>query len=106
MDLNNNRRKNTYGLKVEQSIKKAPKQSTGELIQYYITEDGLPMYEVNRWIETISFNSYLTGEAYSYALLDFLRFLKSKEIHYKKVQSKAVIESYVQFLLYGDTEIT
>ncbi|WP_235867380.1 tyrosine-type recombinase/integrase [Priestia abyssalis] len=92
-----------YGLLVEQAIKKAPSLEGGETLQYYITEDAIPMYEVNRWLEKQSFNSYKTGEAYAYKLVKFLRFLKGKyQMHYRDVTKKLIIEDYVKYLLYGD----
>ncbi|MFP3123803.1 site-specific integrase [Ectobacillus funiculus] len=93
----------TYGLKVEQALKPSMKVQSKEIIQYYITEDDLPIYEVNRWLDVVSAKSYKTGGNYAYKLLAFLRFLKAKyEIHYREVEDKSILEDYVRFLLHGD----
>ncbi|MGG1166268.1 tyrosine-type recombinase/integrase [Bacillus mycoides] len=83
---------NRYGLKVR-------KASNGEILRYLIVEDGIPIPEVCVWLDFISINSYLTGERYAYALLRYLRYLKSMNIHYKNVTRKGVIEEYVKHLL-------
>ncbi|MCU7667761.1 tyrosine-type recombinase/integrase [Bacillus thuringiensis] len=92
----------TYGLRVEKAIK-AIFNTGEETIQYYITEDDLPLYEVNRWLEIVSLNSFKSGENYAYKLLTFLRFLKGKyQLHYRDVQNKSIIVDYVKYLLHGD----
>ncbi|MFE0508271.1 hypothetical protein ACWF7H_29235 [Peribacillus butanolivorans] len=53
-----------YGLKVEQRLKYIPNLGE-EVIQYYITENDIPLYEVNRWVEYVSVNSYKTGGNYA-----------------------------------------
>lgn len=62
-------------------------------------EDGIPVPEVCLWLDFVSINSYLTGERYAYALLRYLRYLKERNIHYKNVTRKGVIEEYVKHLL-------
>lgn len=93
-------KKETYGLNVEQGIRVLPNRE--DRIQYYITEDDLPIYEVNRWLEINSMNSFLTGKTYAYSLLSYLRFLKKHNLHYLEVTSKAIIEEYVKFMLYDN----
>lgn len=83
---------NTYGLKVK-------KASNGEVLRYLIVEDGIPVPEVCLWLDFVSINSYLTGERYAYTLLRYLRYLKGRNIHYKNVTRKGVIEEYVKHLL-------
>lgn len=103
--LKNGRQIETYGLEVEKALTYITNLE-GEMIQYMITEDTIPLYEVNRYLNAASMNSPLTGESYAYKLLDYLRFLKAKyQIHYKEVQNKEIIISYVKYLLYGDIEI-
>ncbi|AND39488.1 MULTISPECIES: tyrosine-type recombinase/integrase [Bacillaceae] len=100
--MTSNKKRETYGLVVEKGLKHIP--NTGETrIQYYITEDDLPLYEINRWLEIVSLGSYKTGESYANKLVIFLRYLKVKyQMHYRDVQSKAIIEEYIKYLLYGD----
>ncbi|OXS72080.1 tyrosine-type recombinase/integrase [Priestia filamentosa] len=94
---------NTYNLKVEKALKSTFNDSEEKRIQYYITEDDLPLYEVNRWLELVSINSFKSGENYAYKLLSYLRFLKGKyQIHYKEVYKKNIIVDYIKYLLYGD----
>ncbi|MEB2492159.1 site-specific integrase [Peribacillus frigoritolerans] len=91
-----------YGLKVEQGLKYIPNLGE-EVIQYYITEDGIPLYEVNRWVEYVSVNSYKTGGNYASKFVIFLRFLEVKyKIHYRDVVSKEIIVDFIKYLLYGD----
>ncbi|MFP7479651.1 tyrosine-type recombinase/integrase [Terribacillus saccharophilus] len=92
----------TYGLKVEKGMKYISNTENYNY-QYYITEDDLPLYEVNRWLEITSLNSYKTGESYANKLVIFLRFLKVRyKIHYRNVRSSVIIEEFIKYLLYGD----
>lgn len=91
-------------LEVRKFMIDSPKLKSGVRLTYGIVEDGLPLYEVNRWLELYSINSYLTAEAYAYHILDYLRYLKGIKVHYKKVTNKAVIENYVKYLLYEKTD--
>ncbi|PEF66729.1 transposase [Bacillus cereus] len=95
----------TYGLEVEKSLVLI--QSLKEnMIWYLITEDDIPLYEVNRYLNTASINSPLTGESYAYKMLSYLRFLKANyQIHYKDVYNKEVMVSYVKYLLFGDEDM-
>ncbi|WP_411738443.1 tyrosine-type recombinase/integrase [Peribacillus sp. S4] len=91
-----------YGLKVEQGLKYIPNLGE-EVIQYYITEDDIPLYEVNRWIEDVSVNSYKTGGSYANKFLIYLRFLKVKyHTHYREVENNEIIRDFIKYLLYGD----
>ncbi|PRS35652.1 integrase [Bacillus sp. RJGP41] len=91
-----------YSLKVEQGLKYIPNLGE-EVIQYYITEDGIPLYEVNRWVEYVSVNSYKTGGNYASKFVIFLRFLEVKyKIHYRDIVSKEIIVDFIKYLLYGD----
>lgn len=91
--------KETSSLKVEKAF-------LDESVRYIITEDGIPILEISRWLDIQSYNSYLTGQKYAYALVKYLNFLKSYKIHYKEVHDKKVIESYIKHLMYGDDKIS
>ncbi|MEC3462053.1 hypothetical protein P9149_08820, partial [Bacillus thuringiensis] len=65
-----------YGLKVEKALMPVNNSFENERIQYLITEDGVPLYEVNRWLELVSINSYLTGETYACKCQD-------KHVHFR-----------------------
>ncbi|MRC29448.1 tyrosine-type recombinase/integrase [Bacillus thuringiensis] len=68
-------------------------------LRYLITDNGIPIPEVALWLDLASLNSYLTGERYAYALLKYLRFLKRKNMDFRKVQNKGTIEEYVKYLM-------
>lgn len=96
-------KKKTYGLKVEKTLISSPRLSSGYRRLYILTEDGIPLYEVNEWLESCSKNSYKTGSSYAYELMDYLRYLKKLKIHYREVKQKSIIEAYIKYLLYGDS---
>ncbi|AFQ18898.1 site-specific integrase [Bacillus thuringiensis] len=95
-----------YGLKVEKALMPVNNSFENERIQYLITEDGVPLYEVNRWLELVSINSYLTGETYAYKLLSYLRFLKANKLHYLEVKKRFVLEEYIKSLVFEKNQIT
>ena len=66
----------TYGIKVQKTLIETPRLDSDFTVQYMITEDGIPLYEINRWISSVSKNSYLTGKQYGFTLVNYLRFLK------------------------------
>src|SRR4051812_47616759 len=103
--MSNQKNSTNYGIKVEKTLFETPRLQSDFNVQYIITEDGMQLYEINRWLQSVSKNSYLTGKDYGYKLAHYLRFLKANKIHYRDVKSKNVIESYVKYLLYGDKAI-
>lgn len=70
-----------------------------EVVRYLITEDGVPLPTVNRWLLLHSVNSYLTGQKYAYILLKYFRFLRKIKKNYTQVTQKKTIESYIMHLL-------
>lgn len=101
------KRKNaTFGLEVRKMMIESPKLRSGYRVVYGITEEDLPLYEVNRWLELYSDNSHLTGSTYAYHLLDYLRYLKMKNIHYRAVTNKTIIRNYIKYLVYGEKNHT
>lgn len=94
---------NNYSLKVEKTLLESHDEP---IVQYAITEDAVPLFEVNRWLQNVSFNSYLTGKQYAYVLVNYLRYLKAHKRHYRDVTSKVIIENYIKFLLYGDKSVS
>lgn len=104
--MSKNENSKNYGIKVQKSLIDAPRLESGFTVQYIITEDGIPIYEINRWLHSVSKNSYLTGKEYGYKLAHYLRYLKANGIHYRDVKSKTVIESYIKYLLYGDKTVS
>jgi integrase len=94
------------GLMVEESLIPSTRTSSGYRKLFIITEDDIPLREVNNWVDTYSINSYLTGREYAYVLLDFLRFLKRRNIHYRDVNNKKILDAYIKHLVYGDNQNT
>lgn len=70
-----------------------------EVVRYSITEDGIPIPIVNRWLLLHSANSYLTGQKYAYILLKYFRFLRKINKEYFQVTKKKTIEAYIMRLL-------
>ncbi|GEM_PF-5653250 len=97
-----NKRKKTFGLKVEKTLIKSPRLPSGYRRLYIIAEDDIPLFEVNEWLDSCSMNSYKTGAAYAYEIMKYLRYLKKLKIHYRDVESKFIIVGYIKYLLYGD----
>ncbi|TCT26374.1 hypothetical protein EDD68_10275 [Melghiribacillus thermohalophilus] len=81
---------------MEQTLINSPRLSTKYRRLYIITEDGIPLYEVNEWLEANSRNSYGTGVSCANEIMDYLRFLKKLEIHYREVKRKSIIEEFIK----------
>lgn len=97
-----NKRKKTFGLKVEKTLIKSPRLPSGYRRLYIIAEDDIPLFEVNEWLDSCSMNSYKTGAAYAYEIMEYLRYLKKLKIHYRDVESKFIIVGYIKYLLSVD----
>jgi integrase/recombinase XerD len=103
--LINGKQIETYDLEVEEALFPSPRLGI-DISRYQITEDSIPLYEVNRYLDEVSLNSPLTGKDYAYKLMNYLRFLKAKyQKHYKDIQKKEIIISYVKYLVHGDNEL-
>ncbi|KUP25793.1 site-specific integrase [Paenibacillus sp. DMB5] len=84
-------------LKIEKAYIKV---ANSELqLRFVITEDGIPLDEVNAWLDSMSENSPLTGERYGYVLKGFLEYLKLLSMHYRDVTKQATLKSYIKHLL-------
>jgi integrase/recombinase XerD len=92
-----------FGLKVVKSIKLT---HSGDSIQYMITDDEIPLYEINRWLEIVSLNSYKTGQKYAHSLITYFKFLKRNNLTYKDQISKKTVESYIKYLVFGNEDIS
>ncbi|WP_157994092.1 tyrosine-type recombinase/integrase [Cohnella abietis] len=84
-------------LKVKKSLFTQDDGTT--ISRYSITEDEVPIAEINRWIQFVSTNSPLTGQRYAYVIVSFLEYLKIIKMHYRDVTDKATLEGYVHYLL-------
>lgn len=67
---------------------------------YFILEDGLPVYEVNKWLEYKGVNSLMTSRKYAFELCKFLNYLKQNRIFYRDVKKKDVL-NFLHYLLFG-----
>lgn len=76
----------------------------GEYIkEYYITEDDIPMYQVNSFLYMKGMVKKTTSRAYAYSLVKFLKFLGDKNINYNNCTIYTV-KQYIMFLILGPME--
>ena len=76
----------------------------GRIIErYMITNNLLPMFEVNQWIEVKSLRKVSTGKEYAGKLVVFLNFLDGCGIEYDAATNKNVL-NFVHSLIYGDLQ--
>lgn len=74
----------------------------GRIIErYMITDNLLPMFEVNQWIEVKSLRKVSTGKEYAGKLVVFLNFLDGCGIEYDAATNKNVL-NFVHSLVYGN----
>ena len=85
-------------LEVKKTVYQYPDGRDGK-VRYEIVEDDIPLDEVNQWLDTISTNSYLTGQSYAYDLLNYLKYLQILRMHYREVTKKATIDGFIKYLL-------
>lgn len=70
---------------------------------YFMLDDGIPMFEINRWLEYKGSRSILTARTYAYSLRRFLNFLDFKGKSYKEATKKDVM-LFVDNILFLDDE--
>lgn len=73
------------------------------LCRYMITDNLLPMLEINQWIESKSLRKVNTGKEYAKKVVVYLNYLQSIGVEYDNATNKHV-KQFVQHLLYGDFE--
>lgn len=71
------------------------------IYRYLITEDKLPMLEVNQWLENRYLRNVNTGKEYAKKLVVYLNYLDGIGITYDTATNKHVV-SFINYLLYGD----
>lgn len=87
--------------KVEEGLNK---NSEGEYIkEYYITEDDIPVYDVNDFLSMKGIVKKTTSKTYAYSLVKFLNFLSDRNIHYRDC-TNFYVKQYVLFLILGPME--
>lgn len=77
--------------------------SGGHIDRYMVTENALPMLEVNRWIETKSLRKPSTGRDYASKLVVFLNYLDKLSVEYEDAANRH-IQNFIYSLIYGDIE--
>ena len=75
----------------------------GVIDRYMITDNQLPMFEVNQWIEVKSLRKVNTGKEYAGKLVVFLNFLDGCGVEYDAATNKNVL-NFVHNLVYGDLQ--
>ena len=78
-------------------------QSGGLLNRYMITDDQIPMLEINQWIESRSLQNVNTGKEYAKKLVVYLNYLHSINVEYDAADNRHV-KRFIQNLLYGGLE--
>ncbi len=75
---------------------------SGEMLcRYMITDNLLPMLEINQWIESKSLRKASTGKEYAKKVVVYLNYLQSIGMEYDNTTNRNV-KQFVQHLLYGD----
>jgi len=74
----------------------------GYIDRHMITDNLLPMFEVNQWIEMKSLRSSATGKEYASKLVVFLNYLDHIGIEYQDAGNRHVL-NFIHSLIYGDT---
>lgn len=75
----------------------------GIIGRYMITDNLVPMLEVNQWIEVKSLRKVSTGKEYAGKLVVFLNFLDGCGIEYGAATNKNVL-NFMHSLVYGNLE--
>lgn len=73
----------------------------GIIYRYMITDNLMPMFEVNQWVEVKSLRKVSTGKEYAGKLVVFLNFLDDCGIEYDAAINKNVL-SFIHNLIYGN----
>lgn len=85
-------------LELEKAIILNSRTNENEM-RYIITEDAIPLDEINSWLDDVSTTSPLTGQRYAYVLMDFLRYLHMIRKQYRDVTNQKTIKAYIKHLL-------
>jgi len=77
--------------------------SGGMIERYMITDNLLPLFAVNQWIEAKSLRSVNTGKEYAYKLSVYLNYLENNGLDYDQATNKTV-NIFIHQLIYGNLE--
>lgn len=70
--------------------------------RWFILKEGIPIFEVNEWIEKKSRRKLSTGRKYAYSLVKFFNYLDLKGKSYLEANKKDV-EYFIDYLIFGIT---
>ncbi|MCC5909501.1 MAG: tyrosine-type recombinase/integrase [Clostridiaceae bacterium] len=80
-------------------LAKLPTGEEESIYRWFITDGGIPLFDVNEWLDEKSFKCLNTGKTYANELVKFLNFLDLKDISYLYASNKD-IKNYIKFLIY------
>ena len=75
----------------------------GILYRYMITEDKIPMLEVNQWLMAKAMRKASTSKEYGKKLVVFLNYLSDNDADYS-VATNEHVKRFIRLLLFGDME--
>jgi integrase/recombinase XerD len=73
----------------------------GDVERFMITDELLPMFEINQWLEAKSLRKISTGKEYGSKLVVYLNYLNDYGIEYDQASNKHVLD-FIKHLIYGD----
>ncbi len=72
----------------------------GYIERINITKNYIPLYEINKWLE--SRERLTTARKYAYIMVSYLKYLDSLGMKYRDVTTNKVLKGYVKYLLHYD----
>lgn len=70
---------------------------------FLITKDRIPEYDINEFLEEMSFNKESTGRTYAYYLVHYLNFLGLIDKKYYEA-TNATVKRYIKWCIYGSED--
>lgn len=71
--------------------------------RWYITQDCIPVYAINAFIESRSIIKPNTGKKYAYSLIKYLNYLNTVGKHYDEA-SVVDVNNYLKIIMYGGAD--
>lgn len=79
---------------------KLPTQYGGAIDRWFVMDKGIPLYEVNAWLDEKSLQSINTGRKYAGIITKFINFLDMRSVKIEDATKKDVVD-YLKYLIYG-----
>ena len=70
--------------------------------RWFVIKNGIPIFEINEWIEKKSIRKLSTGKKYAYSLVKFLNYLELRNKLYYTA-NKSDVEYFIDYLIFGVT---